>query len=41
MKVTQALKVRKRVRKFKDKTIDLDTLKELFEAAKEPFHLTV
>ena len=34
MKVTQALKVRKSVRKFTDKAIEQDTLKELFEAAK-------
>ena len=34
MTVIKALKARKSVRKFKDKTIDQDTLKELFEAAK-------
>jgi nitroreductase len=34
MKVIEALKTRKSVRKFKDKAIEKDTLKELFEAAK-------
>ena len=34
MKVTEALQVRKSVRKFTDKAIEKDTLKELFEAAK-------
>ncbi|MFT4693690.1 MAG: nitroreductase [Francisella sp.] len=34
MKVIEALKIRKSVRKFKDKAIEKDTLKELFEAAK-------
>ena len=34
MKVIEALKTRKSIRKFKDKAIEKDTLKELFEAAK-------
>ena len=34
MKVTQALQARKSVRKFINKAIDKDTLKELFDAAK-------
>ena len=34
MKVIEALKTRKSIRKFKDKAIEKDTLKELFEVAK-------